>query len=244
MFKLMTLNINQYGDKHGAWEARQARIVAAIATASPDVVALQAVRREAARAHGQDQAVQLASCLADYSHVHFQPVHHRDDNKVDGSAFLARLPLEEIRHYPLPFVDNPEDESQRILLCARVRTPAGSYWIANGHFSWVQALNDGNVHAALDRLTALDGPRLLVGDFNAQAESSGMERLAKDGWTDAWARLRPDDSGFTFEAQAPAQRIDYVWADASAAPRLRAIESFGAGAAPLSDHLGLVVTLA
>jgi endonuclease/exonuclease/phosphatase family metal-dependent hydrolase len=201
------------------------------------------VRCDPARADGQDQAAQLAASLGDYSDVHFQPTHRHADGKKDGMAFLARVPLAEIRHHQLPFINNREDESKRVLLCVRAPTSAGNYWIANGHFSWVPAINDDNVRAALDCLSALDGPRLLVGDFNAPPESSGMQRLAKDGWTDAWARLRRDDPGFTFEAHAPVQRIDYVWADASAAPRLQAIESFGAGETRMSDHLGLVVTL-
>lgn len=244
MFKLMTLNINQYGDKHGVWEARRTRILHAIAAAEPDVIALQAVRRDPARAQGQDQAAQLASCLAGYTYVYFQPAHFHGDGKIDGGAFLARLPFEEVRHHPLPFIDNPEDESQRVLVCARVDTPVGECWIANGHFSWVPTVNDANVRTTLDHLAALRGLRLLVGDFNAMPDSSGMRRLAINGWEDAWARLRPGEPGFTFEAHAPVQRIDYVWADAAAAARLQKIEAFGAGEARLSDHLGLVATLA
>ncbi len=244
MFKLMTLNINRYGDKHGTWEIRQARIVQAIAAAKPDVIALQAVQRDPACARGQDQASQLASQLAEYGHVHFHPAHHHENGRADGSAFIARLPPEEVRHYPLPYIDNSEDNSQRGLLYARVRTPAGDWWIANSYFSWVPAVNVGNVQAALDHLANLKAPRLLVGDFNAAPDSAGMQRLKNDGWEDAWARLRPRDAGFTFEAHAPAQRIDYVWADATAAKRLQAIETFGDGEVRLSDHLGLVATLA
>lgn len=243
MFKLMTLNINQYGDKHGKWEARQSRIVQAIAAAKPDVIALQAVRGDLVRSEGQDQARQLASQLAGYAHVHFQAAHQHDDGRIDGLAFIARVPLEEVRHHRLPYIDNPEDESHRLLLCARVRTATGDWWIANGHFSWVPTVNDGNVQAALRCLGDLREPRLLVGDFNAVPESAGMQRLANDGWGDAWARLRPEDNGFTFEADVPAHRIDYVWADPALAPRLQIIESFGEGEARFSDHLGLVVTL-
>lgn len=244
VLRLMTLNVNQYSDRHGAWEARQARIVAAIIALKPHVIALQAVRCDPARAHGQNQAAQLASQLTDYARLHFAPAHTRSDGTVDGIALLARVPLAEIRRYPLPFVGNDEDESRRVLLCARVQTQAGDCWIANGHFSWVSAVNDSNTCAALDHLATLDGPRLLLGDFNATPDSNGMRRLAKEGWVDAWARLRPKDAGFTFEADAPAQRIDYVWADAGAALRLRTIESLGVGAARFSDHLALVVTLA
>lgn len=244
MFKLMTLNINQYGDKHGTWEVRQARIVQAIAAAKPDVIALQAVRRDPTRAGGQDQASQLASQLAEYGHVNFHPAHQHENGRADGSAFIARLPPEEVRYCPLPHIDNPEDNSQRGLLCARVRTPAGDWWIANGYFSWVPAVNAGNVQAALDYLANLKAPRLLVGDFNAAPDSAGMQRLKNDGWEDVWSRLRPRDAGFTFEAHAPAQRIDYVWADAIAAKGLQVIETLGDGEVRLSDHLGLVVTLA
>lgn len=244
MFRLMTLNINQYADKHGDWEARRARIGQAIAAARPDVIALQAVRRDPARADGHDQATQLAGALPAYRYRHFEPAHQHDDGRIDGSALLARVPLQQVRHQPLPFIDNPEDESQRVLLCAQVAAPAGTYWIVNGHFSWVPRVNVGNVQAALDYLRGLDGPRLLVGDFNAGPDSDGMRRIADDGWADAWARLKPDEAGYTFESHAPARRIDYVWADTGAAGRLQAIETFGVGEARLSDHLGLVATLA
>jgi hypothetical protein len=50
----------------------------------------------------------------------------------------------------------------------------------------------------------------------------------------AAVKLRPEDGGFSYEANEPAQRIDYVWADPAAAARLRTIDSFCEGEARLS----------
>jgi endonuclease/exonuclease/phosphatase family metal-dependent hydrolase len=108
----------------------------------------------------------------------------------------------------------------------------------------VPKINRSNVVAALSYLQHLSGPAVLLGDLNAPPEGPGMQQLAAAGWIDVWAQLHPDDPGYTFEADAPSQRIDYVWANAAAAPRLRAIERIQPqGGARLSDHLGLLVTL-
>jgi endonuclease/exonuclease/phosphatase (EEP) superfamily protein YafD len=91
------------------------------------------------------------------------------------------------------------------------------------------------------------GPALLVGDLNAVPESDLMRRLAAHGWTDAWARLRPNDPGYTFESDNPDRRIDYVWARPDALTWITAIdvvkEPPNPAGAHLSDHLGLVVSL-
>jgi endonuclease/exonuclease/phosphatase (EEP) superfamily protein YafD len=94
----------------------------------------------------------------------------------------------------------------------------------------------------------IEGPALLVGDLNTVPDSELMRRLAAEGWTDVWTYLRPQDAGYTFESHAPDKRIDYVWARRDLVSSLRAIdlvqEKPNADGARLSDHLGLVVTLA
>jgi endonuclease/exonuclease/phosphatase (EEP) superfamily protein YafD len=94
----------------------------------------------------------------------------------------------------------------------------------------------------------IGGAALLVGDLNTVPESDLMRRLAANGWTDVWAYLRPQDTGYTFESNVPDKRIDYVWARQELLSSLRAIdvvrEQPNADGARLSDHLGLVVTLA
>ncbi|HEY9199232.1 MAG TPA: endonuclease/exonuclease/phosphatase family protein [Gammaproteobacteria bacterium] len=244
MLRMMTLNLNQFGDKHGAWEIRLERVLQTLRLHAPDIAAFQAVGAETGIAAGKDQARQIAACLPEYSQVWFQAAQRSGDDKLQGSAFLSRAPLVPVGHQELPFEDNTEDGNRRLLLHARAQNGAEPLELINAHFSWVPQINQANVAAALSYLQTLTGPVLLAGDLNAPPDSAGMRLLADAGWTDAWALLHPDDPGYTFEADHPAQRIDYVWANQAAVTRLRTIERIvPEGDARLSDHLGLLVTL-
>lgn len=244
MLRILTLNLNYFGDKHGTWETRLERVVQTLRWHAPDVAAFQAVGAETGTAAGKDQAWQIAAHLPEYSQIWFQPAQRSADDKLQGSAFLARAPLVPVGHQELPFEDPAEDGNRRLLLHARVQNGAEPLEVVNAHFSWVPEINQGNVAAALSYLQTLPGPALLAGDLNAAPDSAGMRLLADAGWIDAWSQLHPDDPGHTFEADAPSQRIDYVWINQAAVPRLRAIERIlPDGDTRLSDHLGLLVTL-
>lgn len=243
VFKVMTLNINYYAHKHGAWPQRRDRIAALLTDLQPDVVALQAVRREKAVEAGIDQARQLQALVADLRHVHFAALaEDAAAGRGDGSAFLARAPLATHAPLPLTYYDNAEDPNRRALVAADC-TPAGTALrIVNGHFSWVPALNRQNSDETANTLAAISGAGIFVGDLNATPESDGMRRLRATGWIDAWTQLRGQEPGYTFEADRPHSRIDYIWVSPTLAPRLRAIDVVTGGEVRLSDHFGLIAT--
>lgn len=244
MLKILTLNLNYFGSKHGDWEVRLNRLLRILHRHTPDVVALQAVGAESDVVAGRNQAQQIAAQMPEYTHIWFQEAQRSADDRRQGSAFIARTTLAPVSRQELPYEDHREDNNRRILLHARAPGGAEPLEIVNAHFSWVPALNQSNVVAALAYLQTLNGAALLVGDFNAPPDSQGMRLLAEAGWTDIWTLLRPTDPGFTFEADAPTQRIDYVWANPAAAARVRGIERLlPEGDERLSDHLGLVVTV-
>src|SRR5689334_22181585 len=70
-------------------------------------------------------------------------------------------------------------------------------------FSWVAAQLERNVGEALAFFRAFGEPRLAVGDMNATPDSAPLDNLRENGWIDLWARLRPEESGFTFESDRP-----------------------------------------
>lgn len=245
MLRIMTLNINGYGDKHGPWETRRALIAAAIAAADADVVAMQAVARNPARAKGEDQASQLRAMLPGYRYHLFEPASAQADGET-GNAFLARIPLSDKQVHRLSCIEGHEDTQARLLLAAYVDSREGHLCLVNGHFSWVPTQNARNVDETLAHLDAVRTPTLLMGDLNATPDSEALRPLPRRGWVDAWARLRPRDPGFTFEPPRPESRIDYVWAQDETRHRIGDIALVGApapGAVRLSDHLGLVVTI-
>lgn len=243
MFKVMTLNINHYAQKHGAWPQRRDRIAALLSDLQPDVAALQAVRVDKAVENGIDQARQLQALVADMRHAHFAALAvDTTAGRGDGSAFLARAPLATRTPQALTYCDNNEDPHRRALVAADCTLTGTALRILNGHFSWVPALNRQNSDETANVLAGITGIGIFVGDLNATPESDGMRRLAATGWVDAWARLQGQAPGFTFEADRPHSRIDYIWVSPALAPRLTAIDVVTGGAVRLSDHFGLIAT--
>lgn len=240
MTRLLTLNINFDVAKHGAWDARRSAIAAALTRLNPDVVALQAVRR---RASGLDQARELAR-LTGLAHVVFATARSHDEAE-DGSAILTRLPVTARDCVRLSYEENAEDPSPRILLLTTLDLGGERrLTLANGHFSWVAALNARNVEETLGRLAGVDGDAVLVGDFNATPDAPGMRAIAEAGWRDAWVALHGEQDGATFEAPTPNLRIDYVWLrGALRAKRIERVQAPADAAVRLSDHVGLCVEL-
>lgn len=238
MLRLMTLNINYRVGKHGAWDARRALIADAIRRSQADVVALQAVER----VNGSGQAAELAA-LVDYEYVDFAAA-MKTPSVTRGSAFIARRRLGEIAVHRFSHRGDHEDRDHRVVLRSRIDTRGGAIDLYNAHFSWVapQALENAKETIAFRQ----PGPSLLLGDLNNSPGSQVIQLLRDAGWTDTWAALRADEPGWTFEADKPSMRIDYVMASPELLPRVRSIECVqaeGNGPPRLSDHLGLLITL-
>src|SRR5690606_10196686 len=117
--------------------------------------------------------------------------------------------------------------------------------IFNGYFSWVEKQAQDNIRECVAFLGRADGPALLVGDFNIPAGSPLLGALEAAGYTDLWVRAHPGEDGHTFEADRPAKRIDYAWANEELARQLDdvALLRRERDGARLSDHLGLSVRL-
>jgi endonuclease/exonuclease/phosphatase family metal-dependent hydrolase len=238
MLRLMTLNLNYRASKHGAWSERRALIVEAIRRVDADVVALQAVERS----NGHSQAAELAAAL-NYEYADFVAA-VKTGPAAKGSAFIGRRRLMDLAVQRLRHRGDHEDGDRRVVLRARIQTRGGDVDIYSAHFSWIEAQAMDNVADTLAFVAP--GPAILLGDLNSQPDSAPMRELVRAGWIDMWRELHQDDPGYTFEADRPTMRIDYVLASRDVRPRIKSIERVGAekGRPPrLSDHLGLVVTL-
>lgn len=247
MLKVMSFNMNYYVPKHGAWEIRKEMIHTAVQEARPDILALQAVRKDPLIENGKDQAHQLSALMPEYMQVIFQPAMEYADESQEGSAILARLPVAAHDFLPLTLLPDMEDKNQRVLMHARFDLPGGPLHLFNGHFSWVSEQTDVILDEVLPYMNSFEGPGLLVGDLNTPSDSHLLQRIRQSGWTDAWEALFPGQQGYTFESQNPTIRIDYAWANASLASQVSNVQIVAnssriTGERP-SDHLGLLVTL-
>ncbi len=85
---------------------------------------------------------------------------------------------------------------------------------------------------------------LIVGDFNATPETRAMIQTA-DVLVDVWGKVKPSDAGFTFPANAPDRRIDYLFATRPLAEGAHDawLVAQNDGEVWLSDHLGLAARI-
>lgn len=244
MLRIMTLNINYYMDKHGPWSERKEQIQKIIRVKGPDIIALQAVKKDPELHSGEDQAVQLSEALEDYPYVVYHPAMEHPDGTQDGSAFLSRRPIIENQALPLTTLPGLEDSSHRAVLNGLFQSPFGPLRVFNAHFSWVEAQVDKNLDEAVPYFDSFPEPAVLVGDMNSVPDSELVRRLQQSGWVDAWDALKPDHDGYTFEAGDPSIRIDYIWVKPELRQALKKIELVSESqektGVHLSDHLGLM----
>ncbi|HWM85058.1 MAG TPA: endonuclease/exonuclease/phosphatase family protein [Kofleriaceae bacterium] len=206
---------------------------------APDVVGMQEVRPLDGRS-GRTTADVLAEGLG-MQRVHEVAVSWADGafgegqpGGQEGLALLSRFPILEHRATPLP---EPRPTEARILLSARLETPAGPIWCHTTHLHY--RLDDGlarekQVLAIDDVVRSLgrgagDPPQLLCGDFNAPPDADEIRFLRglctlggrRTHFQDAWLRARPDHPGITWSSENEQtrplrsldidRRIDYVF---------------------------------
>jgi endonuclease/exonuclease/phosphatase family metal-dependent hydrolase len=226
MFSVMTLSLGSDSPKHGPWRVRKRLIAKAVESRRPDVVALQAVKRQP----DLDQIADLSALLPGYPHA----------SSEGSSAFLSQNALEETGSLRFSRIPDGDDKNPRHLVRARL----GGVWLFNVDLSWSPEQARQNLAETVEGLARFPGDGILLGCFGRAA---ALEALKAKGWVDAWQKLRPGDPGFTFESDKPALRADYIWVDAALAPRLKKIETLtletADGFARLSDHLALAAVL-
>lgn len=238
----LSLNIWNY---RGGWAARRERIVRVIREDAPDVVALQEVRRDPRYTFGVNQAVQLARRTG-LHHLYAPAMRYwRFPRIEEGLAILT--PHRIVQHTVVPLrwdSCDPFDPNRRIALHVTLALPDGTpfdCWVT--HLNQHAPLRDASAIAVRDALQASSPPlpALLMGDCNAKPASTTIRELRATGLRDMWLTAHPDDPGFTYPAELPTGRIDYLFAQPGW--EIERIARVGVGSRALSDHCGLRATL-
>lgn len=241
----MELTVLSYNIWAGG-ESRLDRLADLIATARPDVAALVEVTPESAHALGEalGASVVFGEGNADY-HV----------------AWLSQLPIRRWENHRLPELAKTLLEVEVVWRGEALRLFAAH--LASSHEEHAYP-RSSELHAILDVLGKADGdPHLLVGDLNALQPDDAVGTppagvvprgdaapgalrpvlgpLAEFGYTDCYRACHPDEPGFTYPADRPWLRLDYVFAAPPMSARLTACEVVaGEIAAHASDHLAVV----
>lgn len=175
------------------------------------------------------------------------PADERPGELPDGAAghygvgLVSRLPVREwhvVRMRAAP-VRSPillpgtrqviwlQDEP-RVAVAAVVETPVGVMTVATAHLSFLPGWNLRQLRQVARALSALPGPRVLLGDLNMPPPFPHL----LTGWTPL-ARMR------TYPTTGPRVQLDHVLASGAVA-RVREVTT---PTLPLSDHRPLVVDL-
>jgi endonuclease/exonuclease/phosphatase family metal-dependent hydrolase len=215
--RVMAYNIQAgAGSDHVFDLERQAE---AIEAEHPDVVGLEEVDVAwAARSDYADEAAWLAKRLR--MHVFFAPIYDLPPDRPDapdrrfGVALLSRFPILYAKNHEITRLSTqvpdpvpaPGPGFPEVLVAAR----GGPVWIYVTHLDYradpgVRVAQVADMNAIMDRR---HGPKLLLGDFNAQPDDPELAPLwtrLTDAMTAVGRRTTP-----TWPADAPAKRIDYV----------------------------------
>jgi len=232
-FRVMTYNIHHGEGQDGKVDL--VRIADIIKREQADLVALQEVDRGVARTDRRDLPAELAqltglSCVFS-NNYHFQGGEY-------GNAVLTRFPILGATNLHYQMLRTNE---QRGLLQATVAVHGRPLVFMNTHID--HRRDDAERLQSVRELRGVAEacgrtPIIVCGDFNDTPASRVHGQLA-EVFTDAW-ETAGEGPGWTYPANHPAKRIDYVWISKSAA-----IEVVGARVIPsdASDHAALVVEL-
>jgi endonuclease/exonuclease/phosphatase family metal-dependent hydrolase len=229
-FRVMTYNIHHGEGLDGKVDLL--RIAEVIKRERADIVALQEVDKGVERTARRDLASELAeltgmACVFS-NNIHFQGGEY-------GNAVLTRFPIVRWTNTHYQVLRSGE---QRGILQLLLSVQGTDLVFMNTHLD--HRPDDSERLLSADKIKDFtqgygSRPIILCGDFNSTPESTTHAKLTEK-FDDAW-ELVGQGHGFTFSADRPKKRIDYLWLskDRSIAPIKLWVPQTDA-----SDHLPLV----
>lgn len=215
------------------------RIAEVIKSVDPDLVALQEVDKGTDRTGRVDQPAVLAELTG--MHVVFEKNIDYQGGEY-GNAVLSRVPIERYTNHPLPQLTPDE---QRGMLEVHVELQGRPIVFFATHFDYHG--DDNERLASADMLKALIEQQetqtvIVAGDLNTRPDSAVIEKVTAfliDTYIPASESApAPGSPGFTYPANEPDRRIDYILHTPDAG--LQATESRVIEEAVASDHRPLL----
>jgi endonuclease/exonuclease/phosphatase family metal-dependent hydrolase len=209
------------------------RIADVINDEKPDLVGLQEVDRGVQRTQRIDEIVELSKLTRmDYAFAFNLPY----QGGQYGVAILSRFPIRATEHR---LYKNLREAERRGFIRAEVKIDGRVVHFVTTHLDYQH--DDGRLFEAQQMLTFLSdvkGPLIVVGDFN-DIPAGDTYKLMRSLFYDAW-ELRAGEDGFSYPADKPAKRIDYIFmrrTDEIKAKRAWVVNTLA------SDHIPVVAEL-
>jgi endonuclease/exonuclease/phosphatase family metal-dependent hydrolase len=217
------------------------RIAEVIASAAPDIVALQELDVGRQRSNRRDQAELIARELG--MNFHFAPAMRVMEEEF-GDAILTALPTRLVKTGPLPSIRFPVRLEPRGALWAEISLGDKRLQMLTTHLGLVRRERrmQAETLSGLDWLSNMQcaDPAILAGDFNFLSRSRAYAHVTSR-LHDA-QRLVPGRAEPTFPTRYPRFRIDYVFVSHSIqVDRVQALRTDASRIA--SDHLPLLADL-
>jgi len=184
------------------------RIAGEIQKAGADITGLQEVDRQTLRNPLDEPAI--LEDLTGQSCVFSRNLDFQGGEY--GIAVLTRFPILDRRSIHFPVIEGREP---RGALAVKIKpTHSGSHlWFVTTHLGTDRTgrEQESQVKALIEWTSGFgDGaPVLITGDFNQEPHSPAI-RIMEEGYTDLW-KVCGEGEGFTFNAETPIRRIDYLF---------------------------------
>jgi endonuclease/exonuclease/phosphatase family metal-dependent hydrolase len=239
--RVMVFNIHAGRDAAGRPNLED--VAALIRSTNADVALVQEVDRGTKRS-GQIDQVQVLGELTKYATAFGRSLDY--DGGQYGIAALSRGAIARPATESLP-VQPPQARSgrsyePRVALTLTTATPLGPFQAINTHLDasreeQYRLQESTGILEIVKRLSASSAPLVAGGDFNAEPGSETYRRLMAGGLRDAWLECGAGD-GFTYPADKPVKRIDYLFLTAGLlCTHAEVLDT------RISDHRPLLVTV-
>ena len=216
--RVLVYNIHAGKDAGGI--ANLDRVAEIVRSTRADIVMLQEVDNRTRRSGGVDQLSRLRELTG--FHGAFGKAIDYDGGEY-GIAILSRWPITASRLIQLP-VEIADSAARaryeaRGALTAKIANPSGLIRVVNTHLDASRSdsnrVQQANTLILVANAQQDSGFTILGGDFNSEPASRVAELLAANGWRDLYKSCGTE-SGFSFPADKPVKRIDYLFARGSA----------------------------
>ncbi|WP_327607013.1 endonuclease/exonuclease/phosphatase family protein [Virgibacillus tibetensis] len=206
------INVMSYNIYHGVGldgELSLERIADVMKDADAEIIGIQEVDRfYGDRSDFQDQAKELAELLG-YHYVYganldLDPAEGQEQNRQYGTGILSKYPIIDSENTFL----SSFGKEQRGLLRATVNVRGIHVNVYNTHLGLDVPSRLAQVDEIIDVTSSFEGPRILLGDLNAEPDSEEFQLLLEQGnFVDSFADI---EDANTFPVINPIKRIDYI----------------------------------
>ncbi|MEK3888331.1 endonuclease/exonuclease/phosphatase family protein [Bacillus sp. FSL K6-3431] len=213
------------------------RIAKTMRDSEAEIIGIQEVDRfYGERSNFEDQAKRLAKLL-DYHYaygpnIQLEPLDGQVEKRQYGLATLSKHPIAGSKNIEL----SSYGQEQRGVLSVTIHVNGVSLNIFNTHLGLDGTSRMTQVKELINITSNYRGPKVLLGDFNADPNSEELQYLLNQ--TDLVDSFQQIKNAYTFPAVDPVQRIDYIFTSSEIKhSNQKVLQHAG------SDHLPIVAEL-